>query len=87
MTEPAKRTQPPDRDEHERPAATAMSDQERAAIRQAGAEDARRSRTRQGLPERIEDPAAVAVLAAILRGIAAPPSPSESARHERKPAA
>jgi hypothetical protein len=67
MTEPANRTQPPGRDEQERPAATAMSDQERAAIRQAGADDARRSRTRQGLPERIEDPAAVAVLAAILR--------------------
>ncbi len=44
-----------------------MSAGERAAIRQAGAEDARRSRARQGLPERIEDPAAVAVLAAILR--------------------
>ena len=44
-----------------------MSAEDRAAIRQAGAEDARRSRTRQGLPERIEDPAAVAMLAAILR--------------------
>ena len=59
MTEPAKRTQPPGRDNQERPAATAMSDQERAAIRQAGADDARRSRARQGLPERIEDPAAL----------------------------
>jgi hypothetical protein len=57
MTEPPKRTQPPDRDEHGRPAATVMSDQERAAIRQVGADDARRTRTRtrQGLPERIED--------------------------------
>ena len=72
MTEPAKRAQPPDRDEHERPA-TAMSDQERATIRKAGADDARRSRARQGLPERIEDPAAVAVLAAILRDARAPP--------------
>lgn len=48
--------------------APAMSDEEREAIRKAGAEDARRSRVAQGLPERIEDPAAVAVLAAILRG-------------------
>jgi hypothetical protein len=70
MAEPAKSTQPPDRDEHERPAATAMSDQERVAIRKAGADDARRSRTRQGLTERIEDPAAVA----ILRDARAPPS-------------
>ncbi|MGH7071878.1 MAG: hypothetical protein ACREFO_17975 [Acetobacteraceae bacterium] len=45
-----------------------LSDEEREAIRQAGAEDARRSRVAQGLPERIEDPAAVAVLAAFLRG-------------------
>ena len=37
-----------------------LSDQERAAIRQAGADDARRSRAGQGFPERIEDPAAVA---------------------------
>ena len=39
-----------------------LSDQERAAIRQAGADDARRSRAQQGFPERIEDPAAVAIL-------------------------
>jgi hypothetical protein len=82
MTEPAKSTQPPDRDEQEHPAATAISDQERAAIRQAGADDARRSRARQGLPERIEDPAAVAALTAILRR-----PPSESANHERNSAA
>jgi hypothetical protein len=44
-----------------------LSDQDRAAIRQAGADDARRSRTDHGLPERIEDPAAVALLAALLR--------------------
>ena len=37
------------------------------AIRKAGAEAARRSRLRQGLTERIEDPAAVAVLAELLR--------------------
>ena len=48
------------------PARQPMSDQERAAIRQAGAEDARRSRIANGLPERIEDSEAVATLAAIL---------------------
>jgi hypothetical protein len=64
-----------------------MSAEERAAIRQAGAEDARRSRTRQGLPERIEDPAAVAMLAAIMRDTPAPPTLSEGSSHERKPAA
>ena len=58
-----------------------MSAAERAAIRQAGADDARRSRARQGLPERIEDPAAVAVLAAILRDTPAPPSPDR--KHQR----
>jgi len=58
-----------------------MSDQERAAIRQAGAEDGRRSRIANGLPERIEDSEAVAVLAAILR------RPSESTRHDKNPAA
>ena len=62
----------------------AVSAEDRAAIRQVGAEDARRSRVRQGLPERIEDPAAVAVLAAIMRDARAPP-PSES--RENKPAA
>ena len=87
MTEPAKRTQPPDQDQQERPAATAMSDQERAAIRQAGADDARRSRARQGLPERIEDPAAVAVLARILRDVPKPRPSTESSSHEREPAA
>jgi len=64
-----------------------MSAEDRAAVRQAGAEDARRSRARQGLPERIEDPAAVAVLAAILRDTPALPPPSESTRREGKPAA
>jgi len=59
-----------------------MSDQERAAIRQAGAEDARRSRIADGLPDRIQDPAAVAALAAIL-----PRPPSESTSHEKNPAA
>jgi len=63
-----------------------MSAEDRAAIRQAGAEDARRSRTRQGLPERIEDPAAVAMLAAILHDIPAPRPPSESISDERESA-
>lgn len=64
-----------------------MSAEDRAAIRQTGAEDARRSRTRQGLPERIEDPAAVAMLAAILRDIPAPRLQNESISDERDPAA
>ena len=42
-----------------------LSDKDRAAIRQAGADDARRSRAGQGFPERVEDPAAVALLAAL----------------------
>jgi hypothetical protein len=84
VTERVKRTQPQGRDKNERPAATAMSDQERATIRQAGADDARRSRARQGLPERIEDTAAVAVLAALMRPA---PAPKESTgRHGGKPA-
>jgi hypothetical protein len=64
-----------------------MSAEDRAAIRQADAEDARSSRTEQGLPERIEDPAAVAMLAAILRDIPAPRPPSESTSHEKASAA
>ncbi len=63
-----------------------MSDQERAAIRQAGADDARRSRAEHGFPERIEDPAAVAVLAALLRAARAPPQ-NERTRRKSKPAA
>jgi len=63
-----------------------MSDDEREVIREVGAEDARRSRVEHGFPERIEDPAAVAMLAAILRDIAAPRPPSESTSHERDPA-
>jgi hypothetical protein len=50
---------------------------DRETIREAGAEDARRSRIENGLPERVEDPAAVAALAAILRR-----PPSGSTRHE-----
>ena len=63
-----------------------LSDQERAAIRQAGADDARRSRAGQGFPERIEDPAAVAVLAALLRD-ARPPPRNETGRRTARPAA
>ena len=62
-----------------------MSDHERETIRKAGADDARRSRVEHGFPERIEDPATVAVLAAILRDARAPP-PQSTAR-EKKPAA
>jgi hypothetical protein len=69
---------------HRRSARQPMSDQEREAIRKAGADDARRSRVEHGLPERIEDPAAVATLAAILRNPRAPPT--ESMDRERKPA-
>ena len=65
----------------------ALSDQEREAIREAGAHDARRSRIEHGFPERIEDPAAVAMLAAILRDIPKPRPPSESTSHEREPTA
>jgi hypothetical protein len=57
----------------------------RAAIRQAGADDARRSRAEHGFPERIEDPAAVALLAALLR--ARPPPRNETGRRTTKPAA
>jgi hypothetical protein len=60
---------------HERPAVTPMTAEDRATIRQAGADDARRSRARQGLPERIEDPAAAAMLAAIMRDTPRPRSP------------
>ena len=62
------------------------SDQERAAIRQAGADDARRSRAGQGFPERIEDPAAVALLAALVRE-ARPPPRTGTGRRTTSPAA
>jgi hypothetical protein len=63
-----------------------MSAEERAKIRRAGAEDARRSRIEQGLPERIEDATAIAILAALLRA-ARPPPETESASRKEKPAA
>jgi hypothetical protein len=46
---------------------TAMSAEERVAIRQVGAEDAWCSGAKQGPPERVEGPATIAVLAALLR--------------------
>jgi len=60
-----------------------MSDQECKTIRQAGADDARRSRLEHGFPERIEDPATIAVLAGILRDARAPPGQSrDNARNQ-----
>ena len=64
-----------------------MSYEERDAIRQAGADDARRSRVEHGFPERIEDPAAVAVLAAILRGTRKRAPPGESTSNKGNTAA
>lgn len=69
-----------------RPPRAPLSEEDRAAIRNAGMEDARRSRLRQGLPERIEDPAAIAILAALLR-TARSTEPPESTSREGKPAA
>jgi hypothetical protein len=57
MTDRSRRTLAPGSEEREQPVITAMSTEERATIRQAGAEDARDSHAEQGLPERIEDPA------------------------------
>jgi hypothetical protein len=64
-----------------------MSDEEREAIRKTGADDARRSRVEHGLPERIEDPAAIAVLVTIMRGTPKRAPPSESTGNEGKSAA
>lgn len=44
-----------------------LSPADREVVRRAGAWDARKSRVAQGLPARVEDAAAVAVLAALLR--------------------
>jgi hypothetical protein len=68
-----------------RPRAT-MSEEERAIVRKAGAEDARRSRLRNGLPERIEDLATIAVLVALLRA-ARRTSETENVSHKGRPAA
>jgi hypothetical protein len=63
----------------------AMSNEEREAVRQVGADDARRSRVEPGFPARIEDPAAVAMLVAILRDMPARRPPSESTSDEKEP--
>ena len=63
-----------------------LSDRERAAIRRLAWDDARRSRAGQGFPERIEDPAAVAALAALLRD-ARPPPRNATGRRTASPAA
>jgi hypothetical protein len=68
-----------------RPSRAPLSAEERAAVRTAGAEDARRSRVRQGLPGRIEDAAAIAVLAELLRTASSARNPGTS--QERKPTA
>jgi hypothetical protein len=64
-----------------------MSNVEREKVRQAGAEDARRSRIQQGLPERIEDAAAVAILAALLKARPSVLSGKNGRLHGRKTAA
>jgi hypothetical protein len=63
-----------------------MSEEERARMRRIGSEDARKSRKKQGLPERIEDPAAIAILAVLFRSTRR--GTTENAKnHERKPTA
>jgi hypothetical protein len=64
-----------------------MSDEERAKVRRVGAEDARHSGTHQELPERIEDPAVVAVLTSLLRAARAPEPKESTRRYERNPVA
>ena len=62
--------------------AGAVTPDDREAVRQAGAGDARRPRAAAGLPERIEDPAVVALLAGLLRE----PGPAGVVRSGRCPA-
>jgi hypothetical protein len=64
-----------------------MNDEDREIIRKAGAEDARRSRVQHGFPERVEDPTAIAVLAAILRGVPRRAPPREGTGKQENPAA
>jgi hypothetical protein len=72
--------------ERSKPPSAGLSGDDREAIRKAGAEDARRSRKQQGLPERIEDPVTAAILAALIRSTR--PRTKEAAQgHEGKPAA
>jgi hypothetical protein len=61
-----------------------MSAEERATVHRAGAEDARRSRSEQGLPERIEDATAIAILAALLRAARPPPESEIAGREENQ---
>jgi hypothetical protein len=65
-----------------RPDPGAVTADDRDAVRQAGAGDARRPRAVAGLPERIEDPAVVALLAGLLRE----PGPAGVVRSGRCPA-
>jgi hypothetical protein len=65
-------------DERERPDTTTMNAEERAAVRQAGAEDARRSRVRQGLPERVGRSGSGCRARHALAAVPAPRPPSES---------
>lgn len=58
----------------------AVTPEDRDAIRRAGARDSRAFRAAAGLPERIEDPAAVAQLAGLMRG-----TPRPGARQPAKP--
>jgi hypothetical protein len=69
-----------------RPSRAPLNDAERAAIRIAGAQAARRSRIAQGLPEWVEDPVGVAILARLLR-TARSTRCKTSASDEGKPAA
>ena len=62
--------------------AGAVTPDDRDPVRQAGAGDARRPRAVAGLPERIEDPAVVALLAGLLRE----PGPAGVVRSGRCPA-
>ncbi|HEV2372842.1 MAG TPA: hypothetical protein VGS19_11800 [Streptosporangiaceae bacterium] len=81
-------TRPPNRNDT-KPTRHTLTKADREKVRAAGAADARRSRLAAGLPERIEDPATIAMLAAMLRE---PATPGESTRDDRtkrgrKPAA
>jgi excisionase family DNA binding protein len=57
-----------------------VTPEDRDAIRRAGARDSRASRAAAGLPEHIEDPAAAAQLAGLMRG-----TPRPGARQPAKP--
>ena len=70
-----------------RPPRAPLSEEERAVIRNAGREDARRSRLRQGLPDRIEDPAAIATrryCCAPRTAPTKPPTATATRQHKRR---